>query len=184
MSSRRTKTLLSSRTRRLTAVAAACAALLTAAATAVGDTTTRTDPKDDVRGVPVGGGFDFKSATATHGRDGRVMVHNIASYYPDPLGFGAVQLDIDSDSEGGYDFYVKKVRREAALFNYRTHKRVAPAGFRRISAWKISLSFKDEAIGAPPRYRWRVRIVAERGRVIDALPNRGSITHKMPVLDD
>jgi hypothetical protein len=61
---------------------------------------------------------------------------------------------------------------------------VAPAGFRRISASKISLSFRDDAIGAPPRYRWRVRISGERGATIDALPNRGSVTHTMPKLDD
>lgn len=172
------------RARRLAAVTTACAGLLITAAAALGDAVTRTDPKDDVRGVPVGAGFDLKSATATHGSDSRVMLHRIASHFPDPPGFGAVQLDIDSDSGGGYDFYVKKAGRGAAMFNYRTHRRVAPAGFRRISDSKISLSFRDDAIGAPPRYRWRVRISGERGATIDALPNRGSVTHTMPKLDD
>lgn len=157
-----------------------CAALLALTAVAMADSTTKTDPKGDLQGVPGGrGGFDFKSASVEHaGRD--IYKHRVTSWFSDPEGFPSVRLEIATGGGSRPGYMVAKFEGKAGVYAYTRKgvKRVGPARFKKHSNKSFSFKFSIEPMGLPEVYRWRWVIQSpDVPGFIDKLPNKGLVKH-------
>lgn len=151
------------------------AVLAMSAAVGTADTAKRTDPKNDLKGVPSGEGFDFRTASVKH--DGRKLVHRVVSWYGDRMAFPVVRLELQTGARARADWYVKKAPGGAAIFNAYNDEKVGKAKFIEHSGKAFSLKFGLGALGNPPFYAWRWRIVGPDGKVIDVIPNKGFVRH-------
>ena len=156
-------------------------AIAAATGLALADTTTKTDPKDDVRGAPAGEGFDFRSASAAHaGRD--TFTHRVTSWYADMRGYMFVRLELGTDARSGPDYYVaKRPGQKPGVYNFRSDKRVAGAKLTLHSKRSFSFTFNTGFADYPPVYRWRWRIpdFRDQSKSIDRLPNSGMVVHRV-----
>lgn len=127
------------RGRRWLALPVGVAVVLTGAAAATGDTTTRSDPKNDVRGVPKGEGVDLSSVAAAHGGSGEV-VHRISSHYAERVGFNFVRVELNTGLRVG----LRLLRQEGRA--RRGHLQRAQRQARRSGAVQAHLRQDDQPV--------------------------------------
>ena len=165
-------------TRRLSNLAIVTAiAAMTLTPVASADTQTRSDPRGDTKGKPVGDAFDFRSAAVKHLDRRGTMRHRVVSW--GRSGPRGVRLELDTDDRAGADYYVSKAPgKPAVVRNVYTNDR-ARARFKRHSRRSFSFAFNLGFAGNPAMYKWRWVTAAEGDQEFDAVPDSGFVRHRV-----
>jgi hypothetical protein len=164
------------RARRMAPAAAALVAL-SVAGTAIADTTTKTDRGGDAHGEGPGR-VDLKGASATHAH--AMLEHTVDIYGRWPRGFTPpIAVYIDTASRRGSEYSVQSFPEGTFVTRLRDGKHTGRASFRKVDSDTIRYVFSKRAIGSPDDYRWQISVEGHGDEQVDALPNRGFVTHDL-----